>query len=148
MVRAMSDQQAEWSAVGAAIDQRMKDLGLTTAEVIRASGVSFKSLKGYIAGKPIKRRDKARTLAAALGWPGDAFDRILAGETPEPPSARKPLEPLDEDGVDDEVVESIRRSSKITADQRDLLIVAYRGAVARTAHGRSGQVDGEQHDLA
>jgi transcriptional regulator with XRE-family HTH domain len=80
----------------------------------------------------------------ALGWPSTVADDLMRGE--EPQSAR-PLEPADEGDVD-EVVEAILRSTKITADQRDLLIVAYRGAVLRTAQGRAGQVDGEQHDLA
>lgn len=78
----MKDQQPEWSEVGRAIEERMRELGLTPAEVIRASGVSFKSLKGYIAGKPIVRRDKARGLARALGWESDAFSLVLAGRTP------------------------------------------------------------------
>lgn len=78
----MNDQQPEWSDVGRAIERRMRQLGLTPAEVIRASGVSFKSLKGYIAGKPIIRRDKARDLAGALGWEADAFSLILAGRPP------------------------------------------------------------------
>lgn len=80
----MDQQDTEWQAVGEAIADRIDELGLTLAELERASGVSFKSLQRYIGGHKIVRRDKARDLAAALGWAPDAFDRIRADKDPVP----------------------------------------------------------------
>jgi len=78
----MSDPEERWAAVGEAISARIAELQMTKNEVIRASGVSYKSLSGYIEGQPIRRADKARGLCEALRWPPDAIDRILAGEPP------------------------------------------------------------------
>jgi hypothetical protein len=70
-------------AVGEAIRRRMRDeLLLTKAELIRASGISDKTLAGYLAGKPVRRDDKRRDLCAALGWTPDSIDRVLDGQPP------------------------------------------------------------------
>lgn len=79
----MNDQTEEWTRVGAAIRGRIRQMRLSKAELIRASGVSYKTLERYMAGEPIVRRDKERDLLLALRWPPDAFDRIRAGEPPE-----------------------------------------------------------------
>jgi hypothetical protein len=71
-----------WKIVGDAIAARIAALHVTKAEIIRKSGVSDKTLDGYIEGKPIRRRDKARDLCLALGWTPDSIDRILGGELP------------------------------------------------------------------
>lgn len=76
----MGDQEERWRRVGDAIAERVAKLKLTKAELIRASGVSDKTLNGYLAGQPIKRADKARELCAALGWTPDSIDRLLAGK--------------------------------------------------------------------
>lgn len=73
---------SEWEAVGRAIEQRMTELGLTKAQLLRAASLSDKTLKGYLEGRPIRRADKAAAITSALRWPPDAFDRILRGEAP------------------------------------------------------------------
>ena len=78
----MTHQPDRWALVGRALERRIRELGMTKAEVIRVSGVSFKSLAAYLEGAPIVRPDKARGLARALRWPPDAIDRLLAGEDP------------------------------------------------------------------
>lgn len=78
----MTDQSERWGAVADAIRSRMKELRVTKAEVIRASKISDKTLDGYLAGRPIKREDKARGLCIALQWSLDSIDRILAGDEP------------------------------------------------------------------
>lgn len=75
--------KARWAEVGRRIEQRIDELNLTKAEVIRLSGVSDKTLSGYIDGLPIRRRDKKRDLALALGWLPNSIDRILDGGEPE-----------------------------------------------------------------
>lgn len=72
----------DWKRVGGAIQARIADLALSKAEVIRQSGVSDKTLTGYINGNPIKRPDKRRELCLALGWTPDSIDRLLAGNEP------------------------------------------------------------------
>lgn len=72
----------EWDRVGRAIAERIEELGLTKAEVIRRSGVSGTSLDAYIAGQPIKRKDKLAGLCAALGWTPDSVELVRRGEQP------------------------------------------------------------------
>lgn len=71
-----------WTRVGRAIAERIDDLGVTKAEVIRRSGVSGTSLDAYISGQPIKRRDKLTGLCAALGWTPGSIEAIANGRTP------------------------------------------------------------------
>lgn len=73
---------ADWRRVAAAIEARIADLQLTKAEVIRRSGISQKSLDGYLAGEPIVRADKARGLCDALRWTRGSIDSILMGGEP------------------------------------------------------------------
>lgn len=72
----------DWQRVGRAIAQRIATLSLSKAEVIRRSGVSDKTLTGYIDGQPIVRADKRRQLCEALGWTPDSIDALLAGGDP------------------------------------------------------------------
>lgn len=73
----MNDHDQRWLRVGQAIEARRKELKLTKAELIRESGVSDKTLTGYLEGQPIVREDKARGLSRALRWPEDAIDQLL-----------------------------------------------------------------------
>lgn len=73
-----------WDLVGAWLTERVAELKLSMAELQRASGISFKTLQGYMEGKPIRRVDKQRALALALGVYPDAFDRIRSGLQPRP----------------------------------------------------------------
>lgn len=77
------DVGQDWKRVGQAIADRIDALSLSKAEVIRRSGVSDKTLAGYIDGQPIMRPDKRRQLAETLGWSTRSIDLILDGGEPE-----------------------------------------------------------------
>lgn len=87
----MADAPSPWAEVARRIDERIDELKLTNAEVLRRSGLSYKTLARYLEGKPIRRRDKERGLCEALGWTTDSIARILRGEEPE--EALRPLTP-------------------------------------------------------
>lgn len=72
----------DWEHVGEHLRERMARLMISKAELIERSGVSFKTLAGYLSGAPIRRIDKRRDLALALMWEPDAIDRILRNEMP------------------------------------------------------------------
>jgi hypothetical protein len=72
----------DWQRVGRAIEQRINELSLTVAEIDRL-GVSDKTLKGYLGGQPIVRKDKRRKLCGALRWTPRSIDLILDGGEPE-----------------------------------------------------------------
>lgn len=75
----MVDQPGRWDLVGSAIEKRRKYMGLTKAQLIRESGVSFTTLRDYIDGRPIVREDKMADLQRALDWPPDMIERIAFG---------------------------------------------------------------------
>jgi transcriptional regulator with XRE-family HTH domain len=87
-----------WLRVGEAIRQRVVDLALSKAEVIRRSDVSDKTLTGYMRGEPIVRADKRRRLCEALGWSPESIDLILNGGEPElvEPSQDQRLDAVEE----------------------------------------------------
>jgi len=73
---------ADWAAVGRRLRSRINDLKLTKAEVSRLSGISPKTLTGYMDGEPIVRRDKERSLCRAVDWSDDSIERLSRGEEP------------------------------------------------------------------
>lgn len=91
----MNNLDERWVRVGEALGKRIAGLALTKAEVIRRSGVSIKTLNGYLAGEPIRRGDKARDLARALNWPDDAIALILDGQDPALLDIEGPAAPAD-----------------------------------------------------
>lgn len=106
-----------WTEVGRRIRNRINELQLTQAEAIRRSGVSDKTLTGYMDGKPIHRRDKRRGLCQALGWTPDSIDRILDGLDPLP--ADDPATYPDP-GLEARVSELERRYARLLEDHRHL----------------------------
>ena len=78
----MDEEHGGWDRVGRAISDRIEELRLSKAEFIKRSGISDKTLNGYLAGKPIKRVDKERELCDALGWSTDSIQLILEGHSP------------------------------------------------------------------
>jgi len=78
----MADLDERWDLVGAAIAERIRELGMTKAQVTRDASVSDTSLTAYIGGQPIRRVDKRTGLCRALGWSIDSIDRILDGKAP------------------------------------------------------------------
>lgn len=76
----MADHSEEWQRVGAAVGDRIEEMGVTWAEFHRLTGISFKTIKSYIGGAPIVRTDKRRELCGGLDWTPDSIDRLLAGQ--------------------------------------------------------------------
>lgn len=76
----MTDRTERWPEVGAAIEARIHELQWTFAEAERETGISYKTIVGYIAGNPIVRKDKRRDLTAGLRWTPDSVERLLRGE--------------------------------------------------------------------
>lgn len=77
----MSEQDDNgWDRVGAWLRSVIDDRGLSLGQVTRDSGVSYKSLRKLLDGQPIARRDRLATLALALGYSSDTFDRVRRGE--------------------------------------------------------------------
>lgn len=78
----MPDHPERCPAVADAIRQRMRELGINQAELIRRSGVSDTTLRKALKGEPVKAVQKRYDLARALGWTPDSIDRLTAGEEP------------------------------------------------------------------
>lgn len=77
----------DWLRLAATISNRMDELQITKAELLRSSGWTGTTLAEYLDGRPRTkwRADKLRDLSVALGWSGDYLDRVLRGEDPGPP---------------------------------------------------------------
>jgi transcriptional regulator with XRE-family HTH domain len=73
-----------WTRVGEFIAARMRAIPMTKAELQRRSGVSQKTLDGYLAGQPIVLASKKRGLCDALRWSRDSVDLIAGGGEPVP----------------------------------------------------------------
>lgn len=74
---------AIWTAVYEAIDKRHDKLGMTWADLYRASGVSRATMKKMAKGVPLMRREKRMGLCEALKWDDDGIERLLRGEQPD-----------------------------------------------------------------
>lgn len=74
--------QKDWEAVAAAINARMKDLGMMQLQLAERSGVSVAGLR--LLQKAKSPNAKPRTLAAvseALGWPRDYLAAVRDGQS-------------------------------------------------------------------
>jgi hypothetical protein len=76
--------EEDWGRVAAAFKAQLKRVGLWTSSRKRsaASGVGFETWEKLLSGAPVTRRDAQERMAVGVGWPGDAIERILAGEDP------------------------------------------------------------------
>jgi transcriptional regulator with XRE-family HTH domain len=87
----------DWAAVGTAIKDRRKKLGITQTELGHRAKVS-KQMVGEIENNKLKRRRGPRTLEAlsvALGWHPSHLAAVLAGHTP--PRKDEPVPNSDDD---------------------------------------------------
>jgi len=83
---------ADWDAVAAAINDRMRDLRLTQMDVAAKSGVSIATIR-ELQHNTAPRRRNPRTLAAistALRWPADHLERVYEGIAPHSAEAAAP----------------------------------------------------------
>ena len=79
----------EWSAVGAALRERLDERGMTMTELAVRSGVSLTTIRELVHVLNTRRR-QPRTLASlstALGWPSEHLGTVLRGHAvAEPPA--------------------------------------------------------------
>jgi len=70
--------------VAAAVKERMAELNVDQAEVVRRSGLSDPFVRGIMRGNPrgTPRPKNLRQFAEALAWSPDSIDRLLAGDDP------------------------------------------------------------------
>lgn len=66
-----------WEKVGAHINKRMTELGMSQADLVRQSGVSEFTVRKLMRGLPGRYRpDRLAKVAIALEWLPDSIDRI------------------------------------------------------------------------
>jgi len=79
----------DWSAVAAALRERLDEQGMTMTELASRSGVSLTTVRELVHVLSTRRR-QPRTLASlstALGWPAEQLGSVLRGRgLPERPA--------------------------------------------------------------
>lgn len=81
----------DWSAVSAALRERLDERGMTMTELAARSGVSLTTVRELVHVLNTRRR-QARTLTAlstALGWPAEHLGDVLRGRPATGPSERE-----------------------------------------------------------
>jgi transcriptional regulator with XRE-family HTH domain len=131
---------ADWAAVGRRLRSRINDLKLTKAEVSRLSGISPKTLTGYMDGEPIVRRDKERSLCRAVDWSDDSIERLRRGEEPIA-VARQP-----EPAADGDLAARLTELERWRAEWEPILIAAKEEMAVTQAeqHLRRHQIQAER----
>jgi plasmid maintenance system antidote protein VapI len=83
----------DWAAVGRAIRERMRELGISATHLAQETGLSPTTIRHI--GEPTKRRTTSTLVAisAVLDWRYDHLTNILRGEPQKNSSATSPLEP-------------------------------------------------------
>jgi len=83
----------DWAAVGRAIRERMRELGISSTHLAQETGLSPTTIRHI--GEPPNRRTKSTLVAisAVLDWRYDHLTNILHGEPQKNLSAGSPLDP-------------------------------------------------------
>lgn len=121
---------ARWAALRVAVNDRRAELGLGPSTLAERAGVSWEAVRALIDGDRRSRTGTRRAVSAALGWPPDAADRILAGDTIDdvladtPPSVDRP-EPVDPAG--DSLAGAVRGLSPLDRQLVTLLVSRLAG---------------------
>lgn len=71
---------SDWTAVAAAVRQRMTALRITTVELARNTGVSEATIRSIRAETASPRAGTLVRLSKGLGWPGDYLEDVAAGK--------------------------------------------------------------------
>jgi transcriptional regulator with XRE-family HTH domain len=76
--------EQDWGAAGRAVSARLAELGITQTELANRSNVSLSTVREIAQNLNARRRNPKTlsALATALGWPEDAFTRLLRGGEP------------------------------------------------------------------
>ena len=83
----------DWAAVGQAIRERMRQLGISWTRLAEETGLSPTTIRHI--GEPAQRRTKSTLVAisAVLDWRHDHLTNILHGESQKNVPTASPLEP-------------------------------------------------------
>lgn len=80
---AATRRAARWANVGAAITERMHELGIDQTRLIEASGVSDFTIRDLMKGVPRNYRDRSLwSVSKALGWSHESIHCILGAQPP------------------------------------------------------------------
>ena len=72
----------DWGRVAAWLERELALQGVSLRSLETSHRVNYRTTKGLLEGQPVTRRATLTNLANALGYEGDAIDRILRGEEP------------------------------------------------------------------
>ncbi len=79
----MAAVKNDWKHVWSAIDDRRTQLGMSLADLYRASGVSETTfIKMRKDGVPVARADNQQAICRALRWTAPSINLLLSGSTP------------------------------------------------------------------
>lgn len=79
-----------WQDVWKAIDERRIALGMSKADLYRATNTSERTFQKMADGIPVARDAKRRQITNGLGWTADSIERILDGADPMPEPNTRP----------------------------------------------------------
>jgi plasmid maintenance system antidote protein VapI len=133
----------DWAAVGRAIRERMRELGISSTHLAQETGLSPTTIRHI--GESANRRTKSTLVAisAVLDWRYDHLTNILHGEPQKNSSATSPLEPHFESllraevGPVKEEVAGIRDIIHVIDKKIDVIIESQHSAT-----GAAGQFQG------
>ena len=72
----------DWGRVASWLERELALQGVSLRSLETSHRVNYRTTKGLLDGQPVTRRAALTNLANALGYEGDAIDRVLRGEEP------------------------------------------------------------------
>jgi len=88
MVIVVSRDERDWPAVRAAVEARMKELGLSPAEAASRMQIPRRTFLAFLEGRTRPHPYRVDTINDGLGLPYDHLQSIAEKRTPEPPPPR------------------------------------------------------------
>jgi len=75
---------SEWQRLANAVNDRVVELGIDQAELVRRSGLSQPTIRSIMDGDPrgLPRPKSLRKLAVGLGWSAGSVEIVMAGGAP------------------------------------------------------------------
>lgn len=91
----MNGQACRWDLLSAAIAERLDALGIDQAELVRRSGLSDATVRGFMLGRlrGDPRPSSVAKLENGLGWRRHSVDAVLSGGEPQPKTTVNPSDP-------------------------------------------------------
>lgn len=104
----------DWARVAAWLERQLALQGVSLRSLESSHKVNYRTTKGLLEGQPVTRRATLTNLANALGYEGDAIDRLLRGQEP------VKLPTMDGD-VDRRLTSVERELAEVRADVAEIL---------------------------